>query len=432
MDEQERLELRKKRQKARKRKKARKSFLTFLTIFIIVIAAFLITIKLCNPDFDFSALVPHNQVQQVVKFVNEDILGNTTTTQKPSTTQKPITTQPVTKTADYDYVQFDEFAFDTALQGNQIGNLLNETNGCVTYNSANIYYSIDGKGIYSFEPVEEKNKKVKVDSYSFKYLNILGDYIYFVDTKANTLNRCQKSGGDVLQVADNVTFAYLYNDKVYYVGADNTVGFINTDGFERTVLYTAQGDKTVKFAGISLSRIFLVQYDKVADYYEYVTVSLTNSEDKQYFRNDSKSDEIINLQLECGFMYYYQKQPDGSYNLCRQKFGSENVVTLVEKCNVTDYPVIYSNRLYYTNLDGSRMQALELNMNSMTTNVMTSVSDTDASGTMAVGYGYQYVFLAGTRTNGGESVFAGSCIYTSSSRDNTLVFSDSKLKYIEN
>lgn len=430
MDEQERQKLRKKRQRARKRKRARKRFLVFLTIIIVALAAFVITVKICNPDFDFSTLLPNEKAQQVVKFVNEDILGKTTTTE-PQTTTKPTTTQPTTKAADYDYVEFSDFAFDTSLQGNQLGNLLNKTNGAVTYSSSYIYYSIPNKGIYRFEPNEEKNKKVKADNYNFKYLNILGDYIYFVDTDSNTLNRCQIGGGDILKVSDNVSFAYLYNDRVYFIGADNTVGYIDTENFEKTVLFTGQADKTISFAGISLSRIFFVQHDNVADYSEYITVSLTDSNDRQYFRDDTLGDDIINLQLECGFMYYYQKQADGTYNLCRQKFGSENIVTLAEGCNATDYPVIYSNRLYYTSLDGSKMQALELNMNSMSTSVMVSVSDTDTSGTMAVGYGYQYVFLTGTRSYGGEEVFAGSCIYTSSSRDNTLIFSDGKLKYLE-
>lgn len=430
MDEQERQKLRKKRQRARKRKKARKRFLVFLTILIVVLAAFVITVKICNPGFDFSTLLLDGKTQQVVKFVNEDILKKTTTTE-PQTTTKPTVAQPVTKTADYDYAEFSDFAFDTALQGNQIGNLLNKTKGAVTYSSSYIYYSIPGKGIYRFEPVEEKNKKVKADNYNFSYLNILGDYIYFVDTDSNTLNRCQTGGGDILKVSDNVSFAYLYNDKVYFIGADNTVGYINTENFEKTVLFTGQADKTISFAGISLSRVFFVQHDNVADYNEYITVSLTDSNDRQDFRDDTKGDDITNLQLECGFMYFYQKQSDGTFNLCRQKFGSENVVTLAENCNATDYPVIYSNRLYYTRLDGTRMQAVELNMNSMSTSVMVSVSDTDTSGTMGVGYGYQYVFLTGTKTDGGEEVFAGSCIYTSSSRDNMLIFSGGKLKYIE-
>lgn len=427
MDEAERQKLRRKRQKARKRKKQRKNFLVFISVVIIVLAAFVITIKICNPDFDFSSLIPREKTQQVVKFVNEDILKKTT--EQPSTTKKPTTTQPVTKSADYDYTQFSDFAFDTALQGNQIGNLLNSSNGCVTYSSSYIYYSISGKGIYRFEPTNEKNSKVNVNNYNFKCLNVLGDYIYAVDADTNVLKKSQITGGDMVNVSENISFAYLYNDKIYYVGSDNTVGYINTSDFSKTVLFTGQGDKTISFAGISLSRIFLVQHDNVADYNEYITIAIDDKNDKKYFMDDTKGDSIVNLQLECGFMYYYQKQSDGSFNLCRQKFGSENIVTLVEGCNITDYPVVYANRLYYTERDGSKIKAKELNMNSLEVKTMVSVSNTDDSSSVGVGYGYQYVFLTGERTAGGERVFAGSCIYTSSSKDNTLTFKDGKLKY---
>lgn len=427
MNESERQKLRLQRQKERKRKKAKKNFLTALSIIIIVLLAFLITIKISNPDFDFSSLIPKEKTQQVVKFVNEDILGKTTT--EAPTTTKPAAAETITKTADYDYVEFDEFQFDTALQGNQIGNLLNKSNGAVTYSSRYVYYSIPNKGIYKLEPIEEKNGKLAVESYNFKYLNVLGDYLYAVDTDSSKLMRIAVSNGDMMSIAEGISFAYLYNDKIYYIGTDNTVGYIGTSNLERTVLFSGQPDKTIEFAGISLSRIFFVQHDNVADYNEYITVSISDKNDKQYFKDDTKGDQIVNLHMEAGFMYYYEKQADGKFNLCRQKFGSEHVVTLLEDCNVTDYPVIYSNRLYYAETDDSKLIAKELNMNSMDTKTMISVSDADNSGTLGVGYGYQYVFLIGNKYENGDFICKGSCIYTSSSKENTISFTDDKLKY---
>ena len=128
-------------------------------------------------------------------------------------------------------------------------------------------------------------------------------------------------------------------------------------------------------------------------------------------------------------MYYYKKNDDSSYSLIRQKFGSTNEVALVENATVTDYPSVYANRLYYAELDGSTYRAKELNMNSMDTKTMLSLSDCDLTGTLGVGYGYQYVFLIGTRVDGGDFVCKSSCIYTSSSSDNTLTFSDGKMSY---
>lgn len=428
MDEKTRVKERQKRLKAKKRKKARKNFLIFIAIIILALAAFFITVKICDPDFDFSVFIPNDKVEQVVAFVQEDVLGKTTTSQltTASTTTKPSTTQ---KPSNYDYVEFDEFAFDTSLQGNQLGNLLNKTSGAVTYSSSYIYYSIPKKGIYRFEPNSETNSKVNVKEYNFKYLNVLGDYIYMVDTKTNKLKKSQVVGGDMVNVADDISFAYLYNDKIYFVGTDNTIGYINTSDLSKTVLYTAPADKKVAFVGISLSRVFFTQYDKVADYYEYITVSIDNKNDKRYFMDDVKGDKIIKLQLECGYFYYYEKQDDDAYNLCRRKFGSGKSVTLLEKCSVTDYPVIYSNRVYYTDKDKNKMLAKELNMNSNDTKTMLSVSNADSSGTLGVGYGYQYVFLFGSKKSDGDNIYRGSCIYTSSSSDNTISFKNGKWSY---
>lgn len=431
----EREKLRRKRQKARKKRRRKKNFLSALTVVIVLLSAFVITIKICNPDFDYSTLIPKAPIDKIADFVNEDILGKTTTTE-PQTTAKPTTTQRPVNSADYDYAEFDEFAFDTALQGNQIGNLLNKSNGTVTYSSRYIYYSIANKGIYRFEPVEEKNSKLIADDYNFTYLNVLGDYLYAIEN-GNTLVRIAVAGASKMNIADNVRFVYLYNDKLYYIGTDNTVGFIDTESLERTVLYTAQADKQVFFAGISLSRVFFVLYDGVGETYnEYITVSTTDKTDKKYFRTDSKGGEIINLQLEGGFMYFYQRQSDGSYSLCRQKFGSEKVVTLLENCNMTDYPVVCANRLYFTeyDIDKNRIKARELNMNSSDIKTMLTMPDADTNGSVAVGYGYQYVFLTGSKSgeNGvpnDDFAFRGSCIYTSSSGDNTLRFKDGKLVY---
>lgn len=425
MDDKQRAKERKKRRRAHRRKKFFKNLLIIIGIIAVAFAAFVITLKVCDPDFKLESLIPKKQISQVSSFIKEDILGKTTE----AATQAPTTTKPTTtKRENYDYSEFDDFAFDTSLQGNQLGNLLNKTQGAVTYNSSYIYYSIAGAGIYRFEPNSETNSKVEVKSYNFKCLNILGDYVYYVDKDSNKLKRADVSGSGSINICDNIDFAYLYNDKVYFVGTDNSVGYINLDGFEKNVIYTAPADKKVSFVGISLTRVFFTQHDSVADYTEYITVDVQNKS-KRYFRNDTKNDEIVNMQLECGFFYYYQKQTDGSYNLIRQKFGSEKTVTLVEKCTLTDYPVVYANRLYYTDLKNSTVYAKELNMNSMQTKNMLHTSNADSSSTVGIGYGYQYVFLFGSPTANSAVQYRGSCIYTSASTDNIIKFSKGKWSY---
>lgn len=421
MDEKEKEKIRKKRKRAERRKQAGKNFLIFISILVLAVAAFLITMKLCDPDFKISSLFPEEKAQQVVSFVKEDILKQTTTTTTTTTTKRPTTTKP----KNYDYTSFDDFAFDTSLQGNQVGNLLNKSKGMVTYSSSYIYYSIAGKGLYRFEPNSEANKELVVNNYNFTCLNVLGDYIYMVDTDSHKLKKAQIVGGDTVNLADGIAFAYLYNDKFYYIGTDNTVGVINIDGDGRAVLYQAEAGKRVRFVGISLSRVFFTVYDEVSKYYEYITVDIHDKSDRRYFMNDSKNNDIINVQLECGYFYFYQRQDDNSYNLCRQKFGSEKIVTLAERCSVKDYPVVYANRLYYTAVKNNVVQARELNMNTMVDKLMLYITNPTDKNAIGVGYGYQYVYLFGSS----QGLYKGSCIYTSSSRDNTLTFKNGNWSY---
>lgn len=257
--EEERQKMRKKRQRARKRKRVRKKILLIIAAIIILFAVFIVTVKFVNPDFDIASYLPSGKAQQAVEMIDSKLFNKTTTSATQPTTQKETTTKARDiKKADYDYDDFSVFAFDTSLQGNQVGNLLNKSNGAVTYSSAYIYYSIEGKGIFRFEPNEEKNAKIISGNYNFKYLNVLGDYLYAVDVNTSKLKKFSVSGGDGVDISDNIAFAYLYNDKIYFVGTDNAVGFINLNDNNKTVLYIAPADKTVSFAEFHFQECFLL------------------------------------------------------------------------------------------------------------------------------------------------------------------------------
>ena len=179
--EEERQKMRKKRQRARKRKRVRKKILLIIAAIIILLAVFIVTVKLVNPDFDIASYLPSGKAQQAVEMIDSKLFNKTTATSTTQpTTQKETTTKARDiKKADYDYDDFSVFAFDTSLQGNQVGNLLNKSNGAVTYSSAYIYYSIEGKGIFRFEPNEEKNAKIISGNYNFKYLKQIRLYLHF-------------------------------------------------------------------------------------------------------------------------------------------------------------------------------------------------------------------------------------------------------------
>lgn len=423
--EKERAQLRKKRIRARKMKKVRKTVLLIIGILILAFASFLITMKLCNPDFDIDSIVPKSEVEQFFDNFN-DIVYEKVDVRTTTTTTKPTTTA---RAANYDYSQFSDFEFDTSLQGNQLGNLLNKTNGCVTYNASYIFYSIDGDGLYRFEPESESNAALNTGGHNYKCLNILGENIYYIDSDSHKLVRALTNGKNQKVIAENIDFAYLYNDKIFFTSVDNAIGFINLNDNKKTILYKAEDNKTLKFVGISLTRIFFTTYNKTTNNNEYITISLSNRADRQFFADDSKGDLIVNMQLECGYFYYYEKQNDSTYNLVRRKFGSDKKVTLLKSCNITDYPVVYANRLYYTAQSSGNIQARELNMNSMTDKNMLTVFDASPDGSIGVGYGYQYVYLFGSPEKNRDRVYKGSCIYTSASTDNTITFVNGSWSY---
>ena len=66
----------------------------------------------------------------------------------------------------------------------------------------------------------------------------------------------------------------------------------------------------------------------VANYDEYITVNLSDSKRCSYFRDDTKNNEIVNLSFEWDLCIITRKNDDSTYSLCRQKFGSDNVVDI--------------------------------------------------------------------------------------------------------
>lgn len=405
----------------RKRRKVLKGILMTVGVIIVALAAFVITVKLCKPDFDFTVLIP----QSAVSFIKEDVLKQT----EPQTEAQTVSQTKKETTVDYaDYLPFSEFEFDTSKQGSQVGNILNKTNGAVTFNASYIYFSVKGSGIYRFTPSEETTSKLKGSADNSSSLNIMEDFLYYVDDSNHTLKKVSVSGGDAKTIAKDIKQAYGYNGELFCITTANALVLVSADGSAQTTLYSAGADKELGFVGISLNRAYFTIYDQYENEVLYVTVDKTGS-DRQYFREPTKKGEITSMQLENGFFYYYEMTEEGSYNLVRKKFGSEKEVTLLKDVSNTDYPVIYANRLYYTDFDKGSCYAMELNMNSDKKKKMLSVSDADKSGTLAVGCGYQYIFLIGTKTDSGEKVYRSSCIYTSASADNMMDFKNGKWKF---
>lgn len=419
MNELARVEERKKRRGKKKRRKTLKKILMAISVVIIFLASFVITVKICKPDFDFQTLIP----QKAVVFIREDVLKQTTTT-----TTKPTTTTTTAPTY-YDYIDSSEFAFDGAKQGNQLGSILNESGGVIAYNASYIFFAKDGSGIYRFASAEETTKKLQTDVKNCSSLNVVGNILYFVNNDTNELLKCSVNGGKTTALASDVSMCYVYNSQAFYMDTDRSCGYVDTTSGEKYHLFTAAMGNELSFVGISLSRVFLTEYNPSTHETEYITVSLNDYSDINYFRAPTFEGDIVSMFLENGFFYYYQIQEDGNYDLCRQKYGSQKIVTLLQNVSSTDYPVVCLNRLYYAEIDDNKFKAKELNMNGNKRKTMITVSDVRGDAKLGIGYGYQYIFVTGKKSENGKKIYKGTCIYTSSSSDNVMDFKDSKWQY---
>jgi hypothetical protein len=398
-----------KRAKKRKRKKVSKAILTVLGIIIIALAVFVITIKIASPDFDFSVFVP----EQAVEYVKEDVLGQTTTTEPTTVTTTATTTLPDVM----DYLPSEDFAFNTSVQGNFVGNLLN--GGKVSTDMTYIYHIVDGEGIYRFYPSTEAYDLVYGTKDKLSCLNLRGDFLYYVNDTDNNLYKLQKGTSAPKQIAQNVRFVYVYDSSVYYVTTDNKLCIMDVKELSPLTLYNS-ADKELTFVGISLDRVFFTVEDEYNNVVQYRSVDIKAGDDSIRFRDDTPIGQIISPVMENGFLYYYATDDNGNVDLCRQKFGSQKVITIVKDVNVTRYATVDSNRLYYADIKDGSYRMHEVNMNSNNDRVLLSAKS-DNNDSCVFQHGGEYDFIIG------DDVYKASCIYTSST--NTMLFSKSKWKY---
>lgn len=395
---------RKNRIKKKKKKKAKKIFVTVIALIAAAVAAFAITIKIAEPDFDFSSLFRENtaKVSAYVKNIGEK------DTSAPTTKKKTTTTKYY-----YNYADSSEFKFDSSKKGNFVGNLLN---GGLVAKSPSYFYNIKkGKGIYRFvNSTEDYGISYKTGD-NIGCMNLVGDYIYFVDKDDNRLYQLKRGTSDTKVIADNVEFAYVYDSDIYVFG-DGGIRYISADGTE-TELYRSSGKLT--FVGVSLDRVFFTDFSdgKV----QYLSADKTKKGVTAPFFDDTDEDDIKCLTLENGFFYYYKQKDNGKYKLVRQKFGSKDTVTLVKKAKPIAYPVVDANKVYYAVFSDGKYEMREYNMNSDTKRTLIYADGVDNSDDVCFYHGGEYDFIIGKR------VYIAGSMYSSST--NTMKFSDGKWKY---
>lgn len=418
---------RQQRVKKKKKNGVAKTILIIIGLIIIAFAVFLLTIKIAEPDFKLSSIVGKNASQ----FVDEKILEKTTTTTtvpatvpstRPSSEATTVsTTKKEVETPGF-YLPIEEFALKDGAKGNYVGNILQ--GGKVGMDSSYIYHIADNKGIYRFEPNNESYTRIYKSDNKLSSLNLRGEYIYFVNDDENVLYRLTKGQSKPKKISDNVKTAYVYDKLIYVFTTQNSIKTIATDTLKETELYSSSDE--LNLIGVSLNAVFFTVTDAQKNV-NYVTVDNANVKGEQLFRQPTSDDELVSPMLENGFLYYFEKQEDGSYNLCRQKYGSKKTVTLVENVTCLNPVIVYENRLYYGELDNSRFKMRELNMNNDEVKTLLYVKNADNDNKLIFQHGGEYDFIIGNKNSDGDEAYSASSRYTGN--ENIMNFKDGKWSY---
>ena len=396
-----------KRKKKKKERKVLKGFLVLISMIVVGLAVFVVTVKVLAPGFDFSSLVP----KTVYTFYDEKIMGHTTTT----TTEKTTVTTTETTTAEpttadrVDYLEFKEFDMNVERQGNTIGNLMN--GGQVATDYSYIYHITDN-GIYRMNPETEDYACIYETKNKLSSLNLRGDFLYFVDEKEHNLMKLSKGESKPSRIAKDVRFAYVYDNKIFYITTGNTICYMSIDKMKPVSVYSS-ADKEMRLVGISLNRVFFA-VDNGNGKINYLTVELNDKTGVAAPFRDSEENSDSKLVMENGFMYYYKSNDDGTYSVCRQKFGSDKEVTLAEDSDASSYIEVDSNRLYYPEYKENKYILNEVNMNSGESRVLMTINSVEREHQLKYYHSYEYDFVIGKTGADGKDVYRAGCVYTSS------------------
>ncbi len=388
--------------------------LVIIAVLVLLIAAGLLSVKYVFTDFYFSSVL---QNKEVADFVDESIIGRTTTT----TTLPVETTTETTTLSQVSYLDHSDFEFESSKKGAMIGNILN--GGKVDKDNGVVYHIVDGRGIYKFLPDSESYSCVYKSSDTLSSFNIRGDYFYFVNESDNALYKVTKSGKNLAKVADNISLAYIYDTTAYCISVNNEVVVVDTQSFTPTTLYSGNGNK-VGLIGISLDRVFFTSEDTLGNVSYLCVPSVGGTAEN--FKADTANGEVTSLLMDSGFMYYYEKQADGTYNIIRQKYGSQKTVTLIEGTQLNKPVVVDQNKMFYADLDGDKFKMYELNMNSDAIKTMLYSGNVTSSDNVFIQHGGEYDFIIGERSNG-DRIYRASSNLTGSS--NVMTFGDGKWSY---
>lgn len=286
----------------------------------------------------------------------------------------------------------------TPKEGNTIGNISNY--GYVAEDNKYLYYmcpSENGQyiGISKIkkDDISSEPERLIEGAWELTGINVLDDYIYFVtladlesdtDSVDNKIHRMKKDGSKHEVINDNefnnnCFQIFAIDNKVYYIGIDDCIYYMDLDGSHKTKL----NENKSGFIGINDDYIFYNMYVEVAGSDTTKTVTYRMDRDGQNSQA-LNGEKMYTINVLDDYIYYVNSDK----YIHRMKIDGTEDEMLSDKAaynlNVTEDGIFFINyyyvddepagiAIYKMDLDGNNLK--ELNRLEETTNALCVTND---------------------------------------------------------
>ncbi len=196
-------------------------------------------------------------------------------------------------------------------------------------------------GLYKSKEDGSSSTKLDYTSCLFRYINILGDWIYY--STGSDIYKIKTDGSSKTRIVGDIYCRNMIviGDIIYYVGDSNKEGKeylckINTDGSENTVL-----NKEDQIFGLNIVGNW-AYYINESDNFKIYKMKLDGSSKMKVI--DDTARQIL---LDNGFIYY-----STSNGIYKTKIDNLETVNIVDEYNTSKSFNIANDWIYYQSKDG--------------------------------------------------------------------------------
>ena len=238
--------------------------------------------------------------------------------------------------------------------GNTDGNITNL--GSVCEKEGSLYYQNNDDG-YSIYKSEKGGEPVKLNSDPSYFINVMGDYVYYVNENDNfKVYRMKLDGSDNKKIIDSTAYYMtVYKDSIYFVNySDNqNIYKANTDGTNCVKIVNS----ICYYPVIAGDKLYYIDY---ADNNSIVETDLEGNNKKTL----DEEHYAAYLNYDDGALYYTNAKAQNNQNgddfLYKTDISSGSIETVLEipcaDINIADGKIYYKNlednRIYCCNTDG--------------------------------------------------------------------------------